>query len=146
MTYEQRNSTDDLDGRIHLAQMHYLDACKAVVVCGNLSPDDIPCAEGFLSFTRNGYQTARKCECWKARAAAGRELAQLGRQYERQERAEYPDLFPHISDGMREGWQAEKRADERRSTDPSRFHELEAAARRAMGGVDFNLPGEVEQA
>lgn len=140
--YRKTSNADDLDGRIHLAQLAYLDACKAVVVCGNLSPADIPCAEGFLSFERNGYMTAKKCDCWKARSAAGRELANLGRQYERQNRVEYAGLFPHIGDGMLARWRAEKADDTRRTDNPSRIHELEAEAQRLMGGIDMALPGE----
>jgi hypothetical protein len=65
-----------------------------------------------------------------------------GRQYEKQNRFEFTDLFPHIGDGMIARWQAEQRDDEGRVDNPARMSELKLDGQRILGGFG-EIPGEM---
>lgn len=135
MAYKSASEShqDDLEGRIHVAQMKYLDGCKAIVMCSRTSADDLPCAEGFLSILVDGHWIASKCSCLAASASASRELKNLGRQWWKQAREEYDGLFPYVSEELRARWRAEKRADERRPDNPERIKDLMRQAARILG-------------
>lgn len=137
MAYKSASEShqDDLEGRIHVAQMKYLDGCKSMVMCNRTSADDLPCAEGFLSILVDGHWVARKCSCLEASATASRELKNLGRQWWRQAKEEYDGLFPYVSEELRARWRAEKKADEHVVENPARMAALKLQAREAMSGI-----------
>lgn len=92
------------------------------------------CCEGLIPTTRFGaggesHPAVHPCECRRAALAAFHELKQIAgagwREY----------VTPRMTD-----WTPEKVT--KRDDDPSRFHELEAEARRAMGGMSYELPRE----
>jgi len=144
---EKDKVDQDLEGRIAQARHAYRDAHKAVVVCGETSRGkvfngvtcngSVPCAEGFLS---NGEGAARKCDCWRNRAQADRELNSVGREWKKATGEEYSELFPHIGSELEAKWRAEKRDHDPHPSDPSRFHELEVEARSILSGMDLDVP------
>lgn len=131
--------SDDLDGRIHVAQMNYIDTCKAVILCTELSDDGYPCADGFLSHLDDGHWIARKCDCYKRRAESSRELSSLRREWMRQNRGEEREIFPYVGDQLEAKWRAEKKADEHVVENPARMAALKQKAREAMSGMGMEV-------
>lgn len=92
------------------------------------------CCEGLIPTTRFGiggesHPAVRPCECRRNALAAFHELKQIAG----------GGWSEYVTFRMAD-WTPEKRLG---VSDPSRFHKLEQEARRAMGGMSYELPGEM---